>query len=32
MTDLLLWAVLFGPILLAEALLARHELLIYGVG
>lgn len=32
MTDLLLWTVLFGPILLAEALLARHELLIYGVG
>lgn len=32
MNDLLLWAGLFGPILLAEALLARHELLIYGAG
>jgi len=32
MNPLLLWALLLGPILLAVALMARHELLIYGVG
>jgi hypothetical protein len=28
----LIWAVVFGPILLAEGLLARYELVIYGAG
>jgi len=32
MNDVLLWAIVLGPILIAEALLARHELLVYGVG
>jgi hypothetical protein len=32
MNLLLIWVILLGPLLLAEALLARHELLIYGVG
>ncbi|WP_432041134.1 hypothetical protein [Streptomyces cadmiisoli] len=32
MNHFLLWAALLGPVLLAEALLARHEVLAYGVG
>jgi hypothetical protein len=32
MNDFLLWVVLLGPVLLAEGLLARYELLIYSAG
>ncbi|TDO46633.1 hypothetical protein EV643_11016 [Kribbella sp. VKM Ac-2527] len=32
MNDFLLWVVLIGPVLLAEGLLARYELLIYSAG
>ncbi|RPK32134.1 hypothetical protein [Streptomyces sp. ADI93-02] len=32
MNDILLWAVVFGPVLLAEGLLARYEVLAYGAG
>ncbi|GHH40740.1 hypothetical protein [Lentzea cavernae] len=32
MNGFLLWALVVGPILLAEGLLARYELLIYGAG
>ena len=32
MNEFVLWVVALGPILIAEALLARHELLVYGVG
>ncbi|WBB62473.1 hypothetical protein O7599_08055 [Streptomyces sp. WMMC500] len=32
MNDVLLWALLLGPALLAEGLLARHEVLTYGAG
>lgn len=32
MNGFLLWAIVFGPVLLAEGLLARYELLIYGAG
>ncbi|MGH3392177.1 MAG: hypothetical protein ACRDOO_25160 [Actinomadura sp.] len=32
MNDFLLWAVMLGPVLLAEALLARHEVLAYSAG
>ena len=32
MNDVLVWAAVLGPVLIAEALLARHELLVYGVG
>ncbi|MGX9883366.1 hypothetical protein [Streptomyces sp. NPDC002276] len=32
MNDFLLWACVIGPVLLAEALLARYEVLAYGAG
>ncbi|WP_394618910.1 hypothetical protein JNUCC0626_07365 [Lentzea sp. JNUCC 0626] len=32
MNGFLLWALVLGPVLLAEGLLARYELLIYGAG
>ena len=32
MNDFLLWSLVFGPVLLAEGLLARYELLTYGAG
>ncbi|MBK6018249.1 hypothetical protein [Streptomyces sp. MBT53] len=32
MNDFLLWACVIGPVLLAEALVARYELLAYGAG
>ncbi|RSM91453.1 hypothetical protein DMH04_00105 [Kibdelosporangium aridum] len=32
MNGFLLWAIVIGPVLLAEGLLARYELLIYGAG
>ncbi|MFJ5303225.1 hypothetical protein [Streptomyces sp. NPDC088350] len=32
MNDFLLWACVIGPVLLAEALLARYEILAYGAG
>ncbi|MGW0705539.1 hypothetical protein ACWD4G_06130 [Streptomyces sp. NPDC002643] len=32
MNSFLLWALALGPALLAEALLARHEVLVYGAG
>ena len=32
MNDFLLWVVLLGPALLAEALLARYEVLVYSAG
>lgn len=32
MNDFLLWGIVFGPALLAEGLLARYELLVYGAG
>ncbi|MFE2423051.1 hypothetical protein [Streptomyces hokutonensis] len=32
MNDFLIWACVIGPVLLAEALLARYEILAYGAG
>ncbi|MFD5574903.1 hypothetical protein [Streptomyces cadmiisoli] len=32
MNNLLPWVLVFGPILLVEALMARHEVLVYGAG
>ncbi|KKD04206.1 hypothetical protein [Streptomyces sp. WM6386] len=32
MNTYLLWALVLGPVLIAEALLSRHEVLVYGAG
>lgn len=32
MNDFLLWGIVFGPVLIAEGLLARYEVLVYGAG